>query len=674
MQAQSNLAADISACIAEAGPVVRLAFANGLDVRERVGIIEWAERNIVIDKGPAPGRFRVARTPYLREPLEKCASPGVRELDLMCSTQVGKTLTMLIALGYAIDQDPGDTLYVMPTENTAKETSKERIQPMLFEVACIKARMIDSTRDRKLTRYMFDRMNVYFGWANSPASLASRPCRKSFFDEVGKFPQYAGGEANPVKLANERSKTFWNRFSFRASSPTKGRDEIVKNWEKGDRRTYRVPCPHCGEYQALVWSQVKWDHDLPNPEAIRRKSAAWYECAHCHEKIRDGHKPKMLARGVWCPEEGRVVTAKTEAELPQECVTKWKFGNEGAGNEGAGTEGVGVECVGVVDAPETDHHSYHLWSAYSPFVKFADIAAEWLDSYKDPEDLMNFVNGWLGEPFEERTQDVKIEFVETLRAPYRLGTCPSSVILITAGVDVQKDHCWWMVRGWGPNKESWLIDYGAERIDGTLPPGQVSDRDIEKLRGWLETIRYPGANGELMPIALACWDSAYRTEMVYAATRKSGHVMKPVKGANRRIPQGYEVTVLDRTSGGKRLGTFGLYHLDTEHYKDSVHALRSQQPPLWHLPEDVDATYLLHVSSEHKVIVRDTKGRPREQWAVKPEQPDNHLWDCEVYARAALDICGGVRRLMAPASGTRPAVRRQTIRMPDGRPYFVGNR
>lgn len=623
-------------------PLLGGAYSAGCDVSERVGIIEWAESRIVIEKGPSPGRFQIARTPYLREPLEMCAKAGVHEVDLMCSTQVGKTLTMLIALGYTIDQDQGDVLYVMPTEETAKDVSKERIQPMLFDMPCIRDRFTASAHDRKAKRYMFHGMNVYFGWANSPASIASRPCRKSFFDEVGKFPAYAGGEANPIKLARERNKNFWNRFALIASSPTKAGDEISKNFNKGDRRTYRVPCPHCGAYQSLVFSQLKWDHDLPNPETIRRRRAAWYECSHCHEKIHDGHKPQMLSRGIWCPEQGAV-------EVDEDGQPR------------------------VVDAPETDHHSYHLWSAYSPFIKFADIAAEWLDSYRNPEDLMNFVNGWLGEPFEERTQDVKIEFVETLRAPYRLGVCPSAVQVITAGVDIQKDHCWFVVRGWGAHHESWLIDYGIERVPGVLAAGATSDRDIEAMRARLESVRYLRANGEPVPIALACWDAAHRTDMVYAATRKGGQMMKPVKGANRRIASGFEVTELDRTAAGKRIGTFRLYHVDGEYYKDMIHSNRCVQPPLWHLPEDVDATYLLHISSEHKVVVRDTKGRPREVWAIKPEQPDNHLWDCEVYARAALDICGGVRRIAGPSAPAAPAVRR-SLRTPDGRPFFVGNR
>lgn len=622
-------------------PIVFMAFADGTDVSDRVGIIEWAEQNIVIDKGPLPGRLRLSRTPYLREPLEMCAKAGVEQLTMMCSTQIGKTLLVMTALGYTIDQDPGDTLYVVPTERDAKDMSKERIQPMLFEMPSINRRLNGTARERKATRYMFDRMNVYFGWANSPASMASRPCRKSYFDEVAKFPNISGGQGSPVKLAKERNKNFWNKFRLVVSSPKKKTDEINKEYDKGDRRKYNVPCPHCNAYQELVWAQVKWDHSISHPEVLRMTNAAWYECAHCHEKILDGHKPKMLARGIWCPEGAHI-------EVDEE------------GNPY------------IVGAIETDHHSYRIWSAYSPFIKFAQLAAQWLESYKNIEDLMIFVNDWLGEPFEERSQDVKIEFVETLRAPYRIGTCPTGVLLITAGADTQKDHSWFAIRGWGAHGESWLLDHGIERVTEVLPPGKESNEDVEKLRERLENRRFEGANGQLLPISMVCWDSAHRGEMIYKATRKSAHMMKPVKGANRRIPQGYEVTVLDRTSAGKKIGTFSLYQLDTEHYKDLVHSARSQQPTLWHLPEDIDKTYLLQVSSEHKIVERDTKGRPREVWAIKPDQPDNHLWDCEVYARAAMDICGGIRRLTPAVQA--PAVKRAPLRTPDGRPFFVGNR
>ena len=44
--------------------------------------------------------------------------------------------------------------------------------------------------------------------ANSPSSLASRAIKYVFFDEVDKYPVFSGKEANPIKLATERTKTF----------------------------------------------------------------------------------------------------------------------------------------------------------------------------------------------------------------------------------------------------------------------------------------------------------------------------------------------------------------------------------------------------------------------------------------------------------------------------------
>jgi hypothetical protein len=38
-----------------------------------------------------------------------------------------------------------------------------------------------------------------------------------------------------------------------------GASVIWPEFLRGDQRYYFVPCPHCDEYQKLVWEQVRWD-------------------------------------------------------------------------------------------------------------------------------------------------------------------------------------------------------------------------------------------------------------------------------------------------------------------------------------------------------------------------------------------------------------------------------
>ena len=59
--------------------------------------------------------------------------------------------------------------------------------------------------------FRLDRMSLYFAGSNSPAALASKPVRYLFLDETDKYPLFSGREASPIKLARERTRTFWNR-------------------------------------------------------------------------------------------------------------------------------------------------------------------------------------------------------------------------------------------------------------------------------------------------------------------------------------------------------------------------------------------------------------------------------------------------------------------------------
>jgi phage terminase large subunit GpA-like protein len=95
--------------------------------------------------------------------------------------------------------------------------------------------------------------------ANSPSSLASMSIRAYFGDEIDKYPASAGKEGDPVKLAIQRTETFWNWLVFLVSTPSiKENSRIEDEFEESDQRRFFVPCPHCGHKQHLVWSSFQY--------------------------------------------------------------------------------------------------------------------------------------------------------------------------------------------------------------------------------------------------------------------------------------------------------------------------------------------------------------------------------------------------------------------------------
>ena len=231
--------------------------------------------------------------------MDAFTDPYVEEITVMAASQVGKTEGMFNMLGYLIDQDPGPTLVVLPRESDAKSVSYNRVLPMIYGSPVLRNRIPVNSDDITKLEYRFDRMILFFAGSNSPADLASRPIRYLFLDEIDKYPRFSGREADPIKLATERQKTFWNKKTVKVSTPTTRDGYIFREFEKSDQRRFFVPCPHCGGYQILVFGQIKWPEHERSAERIRNERLAWYECEHCKKRIDDYQKQQMLPHGKW---------------------------------------------------------------------------------------------------------------------------------------------------------------------------------------------------------------------------------------------------------------------------------------------------------------------------------------------------------------------------------------
>lgn len=580
------------------------------DLPADITVSQWADKTRVLDTKTSaePGQWRTDRTPYLRGIMDAFNDPLVEDITIMASTQVGKTESLLNMMGYVIDQDPGPALLVMPRDEDAKSISVSRIRPMLELSGDLARHFTRNLDDVTKKEIQLDRMIVYFTGANSPAGLAQRPIRYLFMDETDKYPAFSGKEADPIKLATERTRTFWNRKIVKVSTPTTKEGYIYREYEKSDKRKYFVPCPHCGEYQILVWDQVKFPANERDPEVIKEKKLAWYECMFCKGRISDSQKQKMLLQGRWVPEACEI-NKKGQITF----------------------EGVIVE-----DIPTSSRVGFWINALYSPWLTFSDIAAEWLGSYQFTELLMNFVNSWLAEVWEETLGTKKPEEYGRLAQGYEAGTVPGNVIVLTGGVDVQKDHFYYTIRGWGYHQESWLVMAG-------------------RCEEWEDVIRimfktlYPSEQPGIQPypVRLTCIDSGYRPDEVYDVCRHWADLARPIKGKDHLNGIPFRVNNIEKFPGnGQPIpGGLLLWHLDTNYFKDKVARLVKNtsldSPGGWHLYRDPAEEYLKQFCSEHKVPKRDrNKSRAKTiyEWQPVSSHAATHFWDCEIYGSAAAEM------------------------------------
>lgn len=553
---------------------------------ENLTVSEWADKYRILSPkdSASPGRWHTSRTPYLKAPMNAFNDLHIRDITFVAGTQLGKTVMEQNMIAYAIDQEPGPMLIVYPTDKLAEFTSQNRLRPMIALSEPLRKKY-DEEHSQRL-ELQFDDMYIALVGGNSASGLSSRPVQYVFFDEIDKFPRWTGQEADPLKLAEERTKTFYNKKIVKVSSPTLKDGNIWRGWENAEAQyEYFVPCPFCGEFQTFQMKNLRWE-GAKTPEEARR--AAAYHCESCGEIIEDRRKMAMLRNGEW-----RIVN----------------------------------------DAPKKPRRvAFHLSSFYSPWLTFGDIAEEFVSSKDTPEKLMNFINSWLAEPWVDKSSRMKSDIVMAKALPYERGTMPARAQLLTAGVDVQLDHFWYSVRAWGPHMTSWLVDNG--RAETWADVATIIDRN------------YADENGEIRNVNLACIDSGYNTDEVYQFCAEHLGVAVPTKGSSTALKSRYTVTVLDKAVGfGLRLFSF-----DPNQLKDYIAgrlAVDAGAPGSWNVYKDIEREYCDQVCAEQKVEHKDKKGRVSYVWEKITSHAQNHYLDTETNNILAAEILG-VRYLMEP--------------------------
>ncbi len=555
-------------------------------------ITEWCEENVVLSSidSSEPGPYRVSRTPYARAIMEAYASPHVRKITLLCATQVGKTQIAKNLLAWTVCNKPGPMLYVLPDRDVARKFSEDRILTMFDSCEALKAHLTERPRDKQKLRYKLDNSLLLFAWAGSPSSLASMPICYVFLDEVGKFPMSVRKEADPVSLARQRTMTFPGRSKIICTStPTVPDDLIMQEWDRSVQHKYHVPCPHCGIFQTLEWSQIKFPEGERDPERVLSGNLAWYECSHCGERITDRDKPAMLAKGEWFRE-------------------------------------------GEQEAGDASHVGFHMSAIYSPWVSFSLVVHEFLASQGNREKLQNFTNSWLAEPFQEKVSGLETAKLSPLltEATLERGTLPEETQILTGFIDWhgERKGLYWNLWAWGYGYRGWLIDYGQE----------FSIADIDQ-----QLVRIFEQGGRRFAPTIGV-DSGWgeRVSEVYQFCHSRQPYCIPTKG-QQSMTLAVKPFTIDAARHKLARGFKGL-HVDTMHYKDIFARLldpverereENQDRNRIELCKSADQALLKQWAAEHKIV---KKGK--EVWEPKYQGADNHWFDCAVGALAMAEFKG----------------------------------
>mgnify|MGYP001271936880 CR=1 FL=1 len=543
---------------------------------------EWSNSYFFLssENSAEPGKYSTTRTPYVVEPMDCITDPEVEEVVLLWASQTAKTTIFNAATGYFIHHDPAPIMMVQPTKEMGEAWSKDRFVPMVRDTPVLNELVnIQSSRDgdNTIMHKRFPGGNLTIAGANSPASLASRPKRVMILDEVDRFPRSAKKEGRPSKLAIARTTTFYNRKILKSSSPTiRGESEIEEDYENSDKRKLWVECPHCLERQKLVFEQLQWPQSEPEN--------AYYVCALNGCILHDSDKYYMLANHEWRAE-----------------------------------------------APFKGRAGFQLSALYSPWLRFGEMAREFVESKGDPEKLKVFINTRLAETYEENLDGDGIDEESLTNRVEDYEGAPEGVLVVTAGVDVQDDRLELEIIGWGIEEESWNLGYHVIHGD---PGTKEVWQDLDDI---LET-KIMHERGVELSIACACIDAGgHHAESVYLYTKS-----KQVQGRRVYAVRGYSHSwrpVVGKPSNNNS-HRVKVFYVGTDTAKDTIFSrlkIDEEGAGYCHFSANLPDEYFKGLTSE-KLVKRYAKGRTVKQYIKKTQSTRNEPLDCRVYGFAALKI------------------------------------
>lgn len=544
---------------------------------------EWADRYRILSKESSAesGKWSTARTPYMKEIFNCITDSHTESVTIKSSSQVGKTEMLLNILGRYMHLDPCSILFVQPTVDDAKAFSKERVEPMIRDTKVLKelVKKANKKADGTVQGKMFPGGYVRFVGANSPSGLASRPIRITLLDEVDRFPQSAGQEGDPVQLAERRTTTFFNRKILRVSTPTDDTtSKIQKLYLQGSQEEWCLPCPHCGEYQAPRWEDIKEDEGIIK-----------LECHHC----------SILGR-----EE------------------EWKKDNQ-------------VKGKWIAKFPkEMKNRSFHLNALTSPWRTWKEIHEEYLQVKDDELRMRAFINTVLGETFIlHLDEQLDYEAIFERREDYG-AELHDNIRFLTAGVDVQDNRLELMVVGWGYQYESYVVAYRDF-------PGSPGKEDIWlQLDAYLKR-KFSFKNKKNLSIACTLIDSGgHHTgnvyKYVYGKAKRNIFAIKGQGGFGINILNGFRKTTK------KGVPSINLLSLGVNALKDLVYSRLTilEGAGTCHFPTDstkgCGIDFFKGLTAEVKVKKMTSKGEKIE-WEVLPDRRNEPL-DLMNYATAGIEL------------------------------------
>lgn len=587
--------------------------------------------------------------PYVIEPMNCLASREYDAVIFVGPARTGKTIGLIDGwVIYNVICDPADMLIIQMTEEKAREHSKKRLARTFRVSPEVVSRLSPNKNDNNVYDRTFLAGNyLKIGWP-SVNIMSSSDYKCVALTDYDRFPEDIDGEGDAFSLASKRTTTFmssgmtlvesspgrdvkdvkWRRTSPHEAPPTTG---ILSLYNRGDRRRWYWPCPHCGEYFQPCGDVVAGFRDITDP--VLASEAAYIQCPSCSGRIMPEHKRELNGRGVWLRDGESINADGSRYGDPRRSriASFWMEGPAAA------------------------------YQTLSQLVYKLLTAEQEYETTGSEETLKTVINTDWGLPYLPRAsmEQRKSELLEQRAEPVPSRSVPDGVNFLVATVDVQAGrHRRFVVQvtGYGSRGERWIIDrYNitqslrgdsdgeSQRID---PASYPEDWDVLLTdvfhKSW-PLASDPSQQMRLMAMAVDSGGEDGVTDNAYKFWRRCrrdglGKRIYLFKGDSIRRAKLITRTFPDNTGRtGRRAQAAGdvpLWLLQTDALKDRVNNALwrdSPGPGYVHFPDWLGSWFYDELTYEE----RSSDGK----WS-KPGRGANEAFDLMVYAEALVILHG----------------------------------
>ena len=554
--------------------------------------------------------------------LDFMSDDQIEELDVMKAKRVGYTKMVTAYVAYNVAHRRRKQALWQPTDDDRDSYVKSEIAPVLDPLTGVPA----VNKARRRGKGASEETIKYKPFRDSALHLlggkASRAYRRitvavAVLDEISKFDRSIEKSGPPRGLARGRLEGAPYPKLVCGSTPLlKGLCHIEDAVEEAEGLVrFHIECKHCGAEHPLMWGGkdkahgFKWERG--NPASVR------HVCPHCRASITqaDYMPGGTPVGGAWvCERTGK------------------RYGPDRVWRDNKGMPCRPPRSLGV-----------HVWTAYSPQRAWSDIVTEFENALKalekgDVGPMQLFVNETLGETWELAGERTDEHALQARAEPYKLCTVPRGALILTAGVDVQRNRWEITVYGWGRGMESWVVDVAV------LEGNPAVDEEWGPVLEYLQR-RYPQeAGGLTMGISATSIDSSDQTQAVYSWVSKAQHSIKGLRAIKGEGTDG--VAILGPSSlqeinwrGRKLPRGIKLWRVGVDSAKDLLLGQLSIQQPgpgYVHFSDELPREFFEQLTAEQRVLAR-VNGREAYRWIKR--RPRNEQLDNRNYAlHAAMGI------------------------------------